>query len=407
MIHTIEFTNYRIFSSPQKLRLAPLTVIFGKNNTGKSAILKLPLLVESALKGNSKEVFTKKINDIRICEDFRDVVFGKANKAVKVKVGNKEGDSLEFSFYVDPSNQNQQTQIESWSITSYNGKNIIVKCDEDNILRTESNNIITFDGIIPKDAQLKEQINGILNRLNFSVDYLGAVRELPKRDYRLHDDKKELVGSRGEYAYDFLIEDKLNGGGKLFDTVSSWYEKTFDGWKVFIDQTHSPVYYIEMQHKNIKNNILDTGVGIVQSMPVIIAATMKPSNNINLNIFEEPETHLHPAAHADMVEYIASQIRLNNRLSLIETHSLNFILRLRLMIASGELSSEDVALYYVEFDKETGTSNLKEVFIKEDGSVSEWPKGVFNEALEETLRLRNAQMHKNNKNECINRERDI
>ena len=38
MIHTIEFTNYRIFSSPQRLRLAPLTVIFGKNNTGKSVI---------------------------------------------------------------------------------------------------------------------------------------------------------------------------------------------------------------------------------------------------------------------------------------------------------------------------------------------------------------------------------
>ena len=70
MIHTIEFTNYRIFSSPQRLRLAPLTVIFGKNNTGKSAILKLPLLIESALNGNSKEVFTKKVNDVRICEDF-------------------------------------------------------------------------------------------------------------------------------------------------------------------------------------------------------------------------------------------------------------------------------------------------------------------------------------------------
>lgn len=394
MIHTIEFTNYRIFSSPQRLRLAPLTVIFGKNNTGKSAILKLPLLVESALKGNNKEVFTKKINDIRICEDYRDVVFGKANKAVRINIANTKGDSLEFSFYVDPSNPNQQTQIENWSITSYDGKNIIVKYREDNTLKTESNNIITFDGIIPRDEQLKKQINEILERFAFSVDYLGAVRELPKRDYRLHDDKNGLVGSRGEYAYDFLIEDKMNGTGKLFEAVSSWYEKTFDGWKVFIDQTHSPVYYIEMQHKNIRNNILDTGAGIAQSMPVIIAATMKASNNTNFNIFEEPETHLHPAAHADMAEYIASQIRLNSKLSLIETHSLNFILRLRLMIANGELSSEDVALYYVEFDNETGTSNLKEVSIKGDGSVSEWPKGVFNEALEETLRLRNAQMQK-------------
>ena len=397
MIHTIEFTNYRIFSSPQRLRLAPLTVIFGKNNTGKSAILKLPLLIESALNGNSKEVFTKKVNDVRICEDFRDVVFGKANKAVKIKAINTEGDSIEFSFYVDPTNLNQQTQIESWSITSSKGEYLTINCGEDNILRSESGSIITFDGIIPRDERLKNQIAGILNKFKFSVDYLGAVRELPKRDYRLHDDKNNLVGSRGEYAYDFLIEDKLNGSGQLLDAVSSWYETTFDGWKINIDPTHSPVYYIEMQHKNLKNNILDTGAGIAQSMPVIIAATMKTDNEVGLNIFEEPETHLHPAAHAEMIEYIASKIKLNNKLSLIETHSLNFILRLRLMVANGELNSEDVALYYVDFNKENGVSNLKEVTIKDDGSVSEWPNDIFNEALEETLKIRNAQMQKKDK----------
>ena len=342
-----------------------------------------------------EEIFAKTINGIKICEEFRDVVFGKANKAVKIKLVNTEGDSLEFSFYVDPTNIGQQTQIETWSISSpRDGKNVIVKRGEDGILRDELDNIVIFDGITPKNRNIEEQVGGIWDGLRFSVNYLGAVRELPKRDYRLHDDKKNIVGSRGEYAYDFLIEDKLNASGQLFDAVSSWYEKTFDGWKICIDQTHSPVYYIEMQHKHIRNNLLDTGAGIAQSMPVIIAATMKNSDDVNLNIFEEPETHLHPAAHADMAEYIASQIRLNNKLSLIETHSLNFILRLRLMIANGELSSEDVALYYVEFDNETGTSNLKEVFIKEDGSVSEWPKGVFNEALEETLKLRNAQMHK-------------
>lgn len=142
-------------------------------------------------------------------------------------------------------------------------------------------------------------------------------------------------------------------------------------------------------------------------MPVIIAATMKTDNEVGLNIFEEPETHLHPAAHAEMIEYIASKIKLNNKLSLIETHSLNFILRLRLMVANGELNSEDVALYYVDFNKENGVSNLKEVTIKDDGSVSEWPNDIFNEALEETLKIRNAQMQKKDKYECVDRKRNF
>lgn len=90
---------------------------------------------------------------------------------------------------MDPTNLNQQTQIESWSITSSKGEYLTINCGEDNILRSESGSIITFDGIIPRDERLKNQIAGILNKFRFSVDYLGAVRELPKRDYRLHDDK--------------------------------------------------------------------------------------------------------------------------------------------------------------------------------------------------------------------------
>ena len=67
------------------------------------------------------------------------------------------------------------------------------------------------------------------------------------------------------------------------------------------------------------------------------------------------------------------------------------------MVANEELNSEDVALYYVDFNKENGVSNLKEVTIKDDGSVSEWPNDIFNEALEETLKIRNAQMQKKDK----------
>lgn len=37
MITDIRFRNYRIFSELQELRLAPITVIFGKNNVEKTA----------------------------------------------------------------------------------------------------------------------------------------------------------------------------------------------------------------------------------------------------------------------------------------------------------------------------------------------------------------------------------
>ena len=64
-------------------------------------------------------------------------------------------------------------------------------------------------------------------------------------------------------------------------------------------------------------------------------------------------------------------------------------------MASGRLPLDAVELYYVDFDKENSSSNLRSVGLKDDGSVSNWPEGVFKEAFMETLNIRNAQIKRN------------
>jgi predicted ATPase len=87
---------------------------------------------------------------------------------------------------------------------------------------------------------------------------------------------------------------------------------------------------------------------------------------------------------------------------LIETHSSNFILRLRRLVAEKKLKKEDVALYYVAFDADKASSALYPVDIKEDGGVSDWPSGVFGESYQETVKLRTAQ-HKYHSHESADR----
>lgn len=86
MNRTLSFTNYRIFAEKQDLSLAPVTVVFGKNNVGKSALLKLPVLIKNILDVRSpkEELFNKASDGLRICEDYRDVVYGKGSRAVKL-----------------------------------------------------------------------------------------------------------------------------------------------------------------------------------------------------------------------------------------------------------------------------------------------------------------------------------
>jgi predicted ATPase len=392
MIQAIEFENYRIFATPQHLRLAPITVIFGKNNSGKSAVLKLPLLIESALAMRNGEVFAKSFHELALCNERRDVVYGKANKAVKITLHSDMGDVLTFSFFVDAMQKDRETHLESWTLTTSVGNTLSVQLDDQNRLCDEDGNEVAFSGIRPQVKDKYPWMDEALSRFSSQVEYLGPIREAPARDYRLHDNHEDYVGPKGECAYDFLIEDLVKKEGKLLEKVSAWYEHNFDGWKIAVDQSNAPVYYIEMQYGNLRNNILDTGTGIVQSLPVLISVA-RETEGPRLWIGEETETHMHPDAHAEMAGFMAHEVMEDSdKRLLVETHSSNLILRLRRMVAEKTLRKEDVALYYVEFDADKSSSALHAVDINEDGSVSDWPSGVFGESYQETVKLRLAQL---------------
>ena len=96
-----------------------------------------------------------------------------------------------------------------------------------------------------------------------------------------------------------------------------------------------------------------------------------------------------------MGELLAKEAMLDdNKAIMIETHSQNLMMRLRTLIAKGELKRENVALYYVDYDKATFKSNLSEVTIKDNGEVENWPDHMFKDTLNEALALRNAQLSK-------------
>ena len=85
-----------------------------------------------------------------------------------------------------------------------------------------------------------------------------------------------------------------------------------------------------------------------------------------------------------------------NKRYLIETHSKNFILRLRRLIANKQLDVNDVALYYVSFDEEKSSSTLRQITINKNGTVDFWPSQMFDESLEETIAIRTIQMKQAN-----------
>ncbi len=370
MINKITFKNYKLFKQKQSLELRPITILIGKNNTGKSAVLKLPVLISSCLSGEPLNwkypIGNDTSNFIELGSDFKDLIYNKF-----------EAGFLELEAF-------SETNSVSFTINKEYGV-LALKLNSKDVELPEN----------PKSFVLRDEL---IKDLSLNIDYLGAVRVEPESNYSNSTDKIDKIGIDGKNAYPLLIQDSLSTG-ELTNEVAIWYKNNFENWTIDVLESKFSTetkYEIAIYNSQIKAiNINQAGQGIHQVLPLITRSFMKVDEQ-TLLIIEEPETHLHPAAHGNLAErFVDSYIKDNNRNYLIETHSQNFVLRMRRLVAEGKIRKEDLAIYYVDFEEELNESILTLINVDDDGKVDYWPDGIFNETLSETIAIRTAQINNN------------
>ena len=401
MISQINFRNYKLFKKKQILEIKPLTILIGKNNTGKSAILKLPTLLEGSLSGRFSQPFELINNDVKIANEYKDIVYGRNNREVEFEILQKkhisdiEFDNLRVEIFIDEN----KPIIENW-----NCNNIfdLTKLDENNYQNKKINKVqeTFFEGI---NLNSIEFVDDLLPKEDFfplpnfvlNTDFIGAIRQEALKHYEYSSNISEKTDIDGSKLYDFLIDDYMSTDKKYFSQISNFIKNKFEGWELSIEvdggrKDKPAIIYLE--NKNLKINVSQVGMGISQVLPLIIRA-YKPCDAKTLIIVEEPESHLHPFAHAQIAQLFFDSLLIDkNKKYLIETHSQNFVLRLRRLIAEGKLVPDDLALYYVDFNEENNESELKRIIIDENGNVDYWPEGIFSESLDETIGIRTAQI---------------
>lgn len=233
-----------------------------------------------------------------------------------------------------------------------------------------------------------------------ALTYIGPFRENPKRTYRDSESAFKDVGVRGENVSMVLRQD-MQENGDLLNQVSRWFEEAM-GCRVGLEELGSSLFRIVIENTyGSKDNIIDTGYGISQVIPIV---TQLYNNNVmdrtqrmyygirrnNMYILEQPELHLHPAAQAQLADlFVNSIIREPSKKILIETHSEHLIRKLQVLIADKEVgfSNDQIAIYYVDKDKK-GNSFVKRMDIAENGQFEEeWPSGFFDKSYELTKLL--------------------
>lgn len=372
MINKIKFKNYKLFKNEQSLELKPLTILIGKNSSGKSAVLKLQTLIEGSLSGQFKEPLRLNNKGIELGGEFKDLLYGRVH-----------GGQLELTLESD------SEKID-----------IIIGADK---IDTPSSSIFSWKLNAVESDLSKENFKGFLtdtqttSSITLSTHYISSYREGLGRFFENNNNNSGFVGLKGENSYAILIKDALTTPQTLVKKVSEFYQNNFEGWGIRVNQDKAPAYQIELERSSLKINFKDVGLGMIHALPLVIQSFI-PSEEKSLIIIEEPELHLHPAAHGNLAERFADSLLDTNKHYLIETHSQNFILRLRRLIAEGRLSKDKLVIYYVDFDEEKSESSLTKILIDDLGKPRNeareiyWPKNIFSETLDETSAIRTAQL---------------
>ena len=123
-----------------------------------------------------------------------------------------------------------------------------------------------------------------------------------------------------------------------------------------------------------------SGFGVNQLIPLIVQCFYAPEGSLIL--IEDPEIHLHPKHQIELVSLFKDVIGEKKQL-IVTTHSEHILMRLQRLIAQGEMPLNKVAVYYIH--REDGMTKADRLKISKDGSIKGGLPGFFEVNRDELL----------------------
>ena len=129
-------------------------------------------------------------------------------------------------------------------------------------------------------------------------------------------------------------------------------------------------------------NIMDVGYGVSQSLPILVDVR---SNRNCTFLMQQPEVHLHPRAQAELAELFVESFNKKGNRFLIETHSDYIVDRVRILVKTGVVKSEDVSILY--FAPKGNTVTIHSIGLDDNGNLENVPQGYRDFFVRESDRL--------------------
>jgi hypothetical protein len=455
MITSLQIRNFKGWSDTGSLRLAPITVFFGTNSSGKSSLGQfLMMLKQTASSPDRGQVLHpgdgSTAVDLGTMEDLihlhdpsKQLQFElrwKMSPYLEIKdaiaVTSFKGSELEFGATIGfDTARGTHAQCRRFAYKfvgdgdSQFGAGMVPNPKEPGRFQLETTGIamvrktgrawplphpLKFFGFpdeVARYYQNAEELGDLtfsLQSLFRGVSYLGPLRAEPRRHYSWAGDTPEDVGTRGER----WVSAFLSGAKRKISLGYKQKAKTFEtliaAELLRLGLIHSftvvPLakgvreYRVRVRVKQGSPEVYipDVGFGVSQVLPVVVQCFYAPANSTV--VIEQPELHLHPAIQQNLADLFISAVHARedgedrNVQFLIESHSEHFLRRLQRRIAEGQIKDRDVAIYFCDATRKG--SSITPLQLDMFGHIQNWPRDFFGDQMTDIAEMQKAMMNR-------------
>lgn len=419
-ISRITVRGFKSIYDEQSVEIKPLTILAGANSSGKSSIMQPLLLLKQTLEapGDPGALLLDGPNvRFTLAEQVLSrIPRKKCRQDFSVRIGLLNQEALELSFKRE---EGKGFETEQMTYTATDGKNITItpSMNFENIKQIlpmpwktmrddmKKHNKDIFNWTVRRERCflsiawiLEEEIEEIPKQIFLSlvkaispsisdkfipfiqsVIHLPGLRGNPQRTYPKSVGGPNFPGTFEQYVANVIAQwqSEAGGNGKLAD-LGAALENMGLTWKVAakpIDDTQMELRVGRLVHgKHGETNdlisIADVGVGVSQSLPVVVALlAAQPGQLVYL---EQPEIHLHPLAQRRLANVLREAVE-RGVVTVVETHSALLLREVQTLVAQKKLSKDDVALHWVQRE-EDGSTKVSTADLDEQGAYGNWPE---------------------------------
>lgn len=345
------------------MELAPITVLTGANGVGKSSVIQAILLA----KHTSDNIQGFNRWDVELNGPYH-LSLGRAENVLSLM------------------HENNQIQIK----LGQGSQHLIYTYDVDYMKH-------------PYILQVnKSQSTSQVNFQNVKLHYLHAERLGPRKGLPFNPTNRISTGFQGEFVNDAIsradqmpisVHPDLFAESALprFSTqVEAWMQLLIPDFRLQVQ----PLPDVDMVTIKYSNSHLgefisptSTGFGITYALPIITSGLIASAEDNGMLIVENPEAHLHPFSQSRMGQFLAI-VSMAGVQVIVETHSEHIVNGIRIQLAIKKATSQGIVQFFSQSD---GLTEAQKIEIKENGELSSWPNGFFDQEerdLFELLRIK-------------------